>query len=340
MIEKNNFKDIINYALVIILFILAAMILYPLTSAIIYGILLAYICYPVHKITLKLVKNEFLSALFVCIGLLIILVTIIVILFGSLFNQVVDFYLLIQNLDTVNLIRKIMPSFISTSGISETVISSLSQHLSNFIATYLKSFTNVVSNLPETLLKAAVASFTFFFALKDGKRLIEYFKSFSPIKKETEDKILKQLKEITNSVLIGHILVGVIQGLFAGVGYFIFGVPNVILLTFLTSIAAVIPILGAWLIWVPVDVYLFASGNTVAGIGLLIYGTFVISLIDNVIRTLVISRRTKINTWAVLIGMLGGLLVFGFLGLIIGPLILSYVILVIEIYRNSTIEGN
>jgi len=339
MIDKHRSKDLINYALTIVLFILAAIIIYPIAYSIIYGILLAYIFYPLYKFLLKRIKSELVSAIFVCASLLIILIALVILFFGTLFNQVVDFYLLVQKLDTVDIIRKIVPSFISTSGISETMISSLSEHLTNLIAFYLKEITNMVSNLPNILFQTAVTIFTFFFALKDGNKAIEYFKSFSPLKKETEDRFLKQFKDITNSVLIGHVLVGIIQGLFSGLGYFVFGVPNAILLTFLTSIIAIIPILGAWLVWLPVVIYLFVSGDTNAAIGLLIYGTFFVSLIDNVIRTLIISKKTQINTGIILVGMLGGLLVFGFLGLIIGPLILAYILLILEIYRKHVTEG-
>jgi predicted PurR-regulated permease PerM len=338
--EKNKSRDLINYILAAIIFILAAAILYPIVYAIIYGLLFAYIFYPLHKFLIGKIKNEFLSAIFICMFLLIIMVVLVILFFGVIFNQVVDFYLIFQKIDTVDLIRKIVPSFISTSGISETVISSLSEHLTNFIAYYLKEFTNLVSNLPNMLLKIAVTIFTFFFALKDGKKAIDYFKSFSQVKKETEDKFLKQFRDITNSVLLGQVFVGIVQGLFAGIGYFMFGVSNALLLTLLTCILAIIPILGAWIIWIPVVIYLFASGNTSAGIGLLIYGTFVVSLVDNVLRTFIVSKKTQINTGVILIGMLGGLIVFGFLGLIIGPLILAYVLLILEVYRKHVIEGN
>ena len=124
MIDKHRSKDLINYALTIVLFILAAIIIYPIAYSIIYGILLAYIFYPLYKFLLKRIKSELVSAIFVCASLLIILIALVILFFGTLFNQVVDFYLLVQKLDTVDIIRKIVPSFISTSGISETMISS------------------------------------------------------------------------------------------------------------------------------------------------------------------------------------------------------------------------
>ncbi|MEK6860022.1 MAG: AI-2E family transporter [Nanoarchaeota archaeon] len=338
MPDKNNFKDIVNYILVAGLFILAAIIIYPIIYSIIYGVLLAYLFFPLYKWLSKRVKNEFLSALFVCIGLLIIIAAAVILLFGAVFNQAVNLYLFLQKLDLVAFIRGALPGFIVSSGISENIISAVNNQVSTLIANYLKTFTEMIANLPIIIINLAVVIFTFFFALKEGEKVIDYFKSMSPLKKETEEKFFKQFKDITSSVVIGQIFIGIIQGLIAGIGYFIFGVPNATLLTFITIIMALIPVIGAWIVWIPVDIYLFASGKTGAAIGLLIYGIAVVSWIDNVIRTIIVSRRTKINIWIVLIGMLGGLFVFGFLGLIIGPLILAYVLLVIEVYRKGTVN--
>ncbi|VVB78807.1 AI-2E family transporter [uncultured archaeon] len=340
MVDKHNFKDLINYVLIAGLFILAAVIIYPIIYSIIYGILLAYLFFPLHKWLKKRLKSDFLSALFVCIGLLIILTAAVILLFGAVFNQIVNFYLFLQKIDIVAIIRSALPNFISSSGVSENIISSISNQVSNMIAGYLKGFTGLIADLPSIIIQVAVVIFTFFFALKDGEKAIDYFKAVSPLKKETEERFFKQFKEITNSVLIGQIFVGIVQGITAGIGYFIFGVPNATLLTFVTIIMAIIPVIGAWIVWVPVDIYLFSTGRTGAGIGLLIYGGAIITWIDNVVRTIIVARNTKINLWVILIGMLGGLLVFGFLGLIIGPLILAYVLLVIEVYRKSTVNDD
>ncbi|MDP2925438.1 MAG: AI-2E family transporter [Nanoarchaeota archaeon] len=336
MKDKDSFKDFINYVLIIVLFILAGLVIYPVLYAIIYGILIAYIFFPVHKYLRKKMKSEFWSALIVCLGLIIIIIAAIILIFGLVFNQIVNLYLFLQKIDIVDILRKTLPTFLTSSGISENVIGSLNTYVSGLIANSLRTFTKIISDLPNIIIQLAVVIFTFFFALKDGEKTIEYFKSVSPVKKETEDKVFKQFKEVTNSVLIGQIFVGIIQGIVAGIGYFIFGVPNATLLTFITIVTAMIPVVGAWLVWVPVDIYLFASGNTAAGVGLLIYGVVLVSWIDNLVRTIIISRKTEINLWVVLIGMLGGLIFFGFIGFLIGPLILAYVLLVIEIYRKNT----
>jgi predicted PurR-regulated permease PerM len=336
MLNKDSFKDLINYILIIGLFVLAGIILYPISYSIIWGILFAYICYPVHKWISKKIKSNFLSALFVCIGFFLIIITMGGLILGAVFRQGVNFFLFMQKTDFVELIKQILPNFISSSPISENIISSINSYITNFIAIYINYFTQILSSLPSLIIKLAVVIFTFFFALKDGKEALEYLKTLSPFKKETEEKFFNKLKDVTSSVLIGQIIVGIIQGLMAGIGYYVFGVSNIALLTIATCITAIIPIFGAWLIWVPVDIYLFSTGNTTSAFGLLIYGLFFVSLIDNVLRSIIVSRRTKINTGIVTIGMLGGLFVFGVLGLLIGPLILAYVLLVTELYRKST----
>ncbi len=338
MVNKDTFKDMLNYVLVIGLFILAGVIIWPISFAIIYGILFAYVSFPIYKWLSKKIKNKFLSAIFVCIGFFLIIITIGIFIFGAVFKQAINFYIFLQKTDIVALIKSILPEFISSSSMSENIISSINTYISNFIANYLSSFTDFISNLPILFIQIAVTIFTYFFALKDGEEAIEYLKSLSPFKKETETKFFNKFKEVTNSVLVGYIIVGIIQGLLAGIGYYVFGVSNVAILTIATCLTAIIPIFGAWLIWVPVDIYLFSTGNTVGAFGLLIYGAFFVSLIDNILRSLIVSRRTKINTGIVTIGMLGGLLVFGFLGLIIGPLILAYVLLTIEVYRKNTFD--
>jgi predicted PurR-regulated permease PerM len=338
MPEKNNFKEITNYVLIAGLFILAAVVIYPIIYSIIYGILFAYIFYPLHRFLTRKIKNEFLSSLFICIGLILIIVGIFALTFGVIFRESINFFLFLQKADLAQIFRNILPAFISSSTVSDSVASSLNTYISGLIANYIHNFTAALSDLPSILIQLSVVIFTFFFGLKDGRKAIEYIKSLSLFKKETEEKFFKQFRDITSSVLIGHIVVGVIQGLMAGLGYFVFGVPNAILLTVITVIAAIIPVVGPWLVWVPVDIYLFGTGNTSAGLGLLIYGLVIISWIDNVIRSMIVSRKTQLNTGIVMIGMFGGLFAFGFIGLIIGPLILAYVLLVIEVLRKSTVS--
>ena len=337
MFNKIDFKNMISAILIIGLFILAIMIIRPVAMSILFGILLAYIFYPLYKYLLNKIKNENLSAFIICLGLIIIILIIVSFIFTSLVKQALSLYLSLQNTDLSTIITNISPKFLS-SELSETFAGSLSTFISNFLANALSKFTSFVLNLPIILLQLFIVVFIFFFSLRDGKKGVEYLKSLSHLGKETQEKFFKQFKGITNSVLIGQVIIGILQGLIAGIGYFIFKVPNAIILTILTMFVGIIPLIGPWLVWVPVDLYLFATGRTGAGIGLLIYGLIIVSWLDTLIRPLIVSRKTEINSAIVIIGMVGGLFVFGLLGLIIGPLVLAYILLIIELYRKRTLS--
>ena len=338
MIDKNNFKDLITYALIIGLFIAAFLIIKPVIMAIIYGILLAYITHPIHRLLVKKIKNESASAFIVCLGFFIIVIAMLVIIIGSLFGQAVDFYVSIKTTDIATSIANAIPKSFIPKEITASLVDNLRSSISNLILNFLGRFNTFITQIPILFLKLAVTIFVFFFALRDGTKAIEYLKSISPLKKETEEKFLKRFKDITNSVLLGQILVGIIQGSVAGIGFFIFGVHNALLLTLISIGFSIIPMIGPAVVWVPVLIYMLISGKTDTAFLFLIYNLFLTSLIDNLIRPFIVSKRTEINSAIILIGMIGGFLVFGIIGLIIGPLILSYVLLVLELYKKREYE--
>jgi len=336
--EKEGFKQLVNYALIIGLFIIAFFVIKPIIFAIIYGILLAYIFHPIYRLTLKGLRYKTLSALVVCVVTIAILLTLIYVLLSSLLSQIINFYLTLQTIDVKSILAQILPSIISNTEISAVLANSIDISISRMLANSATALGDFVFNLPTFILHLLIVLLVFFFGLRDGEKAFEYFQSLSHLKKETQQKFFTHFRNITRSVLIGEIIVGVVQGLVAGVGYFLFGAPNALLLTLLTMAVSIVPIVGPWLVWIPVDVYLFVNGNPNAGIGLLIYGLFLVNWIDAVIRPAIVSRNTELNTVIVLIGMIGGLQIFGILGLIIGPLTLAYVLLVAELYRKNLNE--
>ena len=338
MADKNNFKDLVTYALVIGLFIVAFLIIKPIIMAIIYGILLAYITHPVYRFLVKKIKNESVSAFIVCLGFFIVIIVLLAIIIGSLFGQAVNFYVSMKSTDIATSIANSIPkSFIPTE-VTTSLVDNLRSSISNLILNFLGTFNTFITELPILFLKLAVTIFVFFFALRDGTKAIEYLKSISPLKKETEEKFLKRFKDITNSVLLGQILVGIIQGSVAGIGFFIFGIHDALLLTLVSIGFSIIPMIGPAVVWIPVLIYMLVSGKTDSAFLFLIYNLFLTSLIDNLVRPFIVSKKAEVNSAIIVIGMIGGFLVFGVIGLIIGPLILAYILLVLEIYKKRSNE--
>jgi len=333
MLKGDNVRDILNYLLVIGIFILAFIVIRPIFFAMIYGMLFAYILYPIYKFVHRRVGNENLAALIVCLTIFIGVTIIFGILLGTMFNQLFNIYFAAQKINLTKIFETMLPL---SQDISANLANSIEVSFSNLLTSYASKIGDVIFNLPNLMLQLLVVFLILFYALRDGEKAFRYFKGLSPMKRDVQARFFQHFKDITNSVLIGQIVVGIIQGIVAGIGYFIFGVPNALLLTALTMIIGVVPIIGPWLVWIPIDIYLFTIDRTWAGLGLFLYGLILINWIDTIIRPIIVSRRTQINPAIILIGMIGGLYVFGLLGLIVGPLILAYVILILELYRKQS----
>ena len=132
-------------------------------------------------------------------------------------------------------------------------IQSFVSKTANSLMNYLS---NVILNFATYYFKIIVILFTFFFFLRDREEIVNYIQSLLPFSKEVEKRLFKSSKDLTISILYGQVLLGIIEGIIAGIGFFIFGVPNALLLTILAAIAGIFPIIGTAIVWVPVAIYL------------------------------------------------------------------------------------
>ena len=123
-----------------------------------------------------------------------------------------------------------------------------------------------------------------------------------------------------------------------GLGLWVFGVPKALTLTIMGTFASMLPMIGPWFIWIPVTIGMLLAGKVGAAIFFAVYCLFFVSTIDNILRPYIVSRKTGVSSVVVLVGMIGGLFVFNILGLILGPLILSYLILFLKAYKDGTLS--
>jgi len=337
MPENNQINRVIVIILIAILFILGILIIKSIISAILFGLIGAYIFSPVYEKVNKFLKLKNLSA--IIITLLAILIILLPIFFALpvIIRQIFDMYTLMQNTNVQQILSKFLSSTIAPD-IAQKVSLSLNGFIIKIVNTTANQFADIFSNIPSLLLNLALMIFVFFYAIRDKEKFEEYIRSLVPFSPQSQKELAQKYKDMTSAVIYGHIVVGIVQGLVTGIGLLIFGVPNVLTLTLIAILLSIMPIIGAWLVWLPVSLVLIASGNTFSGIGLLIYGLIVISWIDNIIRPWFVSWKTNINSALVLVGMIGGFLEFGILGLVVGPLIISYLLLIFEMYKNKKFD--
>ena len=332
---EKDIKKISIIAIVAILIILAIIVIKPFLISIIGGLLLAYVSMPVYKKINLIVKNKsaasFLLVMLIVAGILAIL------WFATpvLIKQSFEFLIEIQKVDMQSIVTKLFPTA------SESFITQMTVTLNNVVSKAFSSGTNYLgeflSNLPKILLDLFILGFIFFFAMRDSDKIISFAKGISPLTEAKEKIVIKHFKDMTGAIIYGWVIVGIVQGTLAGIGFFLFGIKNALVLTFLAIFMSIIPFLGPAFVWVPISIFLLIQGDTPVFIGFILYNLLIVSLADNILRSYIISRRTDISPAIILIGMLGGIFVFGVVGLIIGPLVLAYLLTLLESFKDKSI---
>ncbi|OHA93772.1 MAG: hypothetical protein A3E02_00685 [Candidatus Zambryskibacteria bacterium RIFCSPHIGHO2_12_FULL_38_34] len=165
-----------------------------------------------------------------------------------------------------------------------------------------------------------------------GDKIKEGLIAWSPLPDKYDEEFIQTLKSSINAVLHGRILVSITQGVFLGIGLAIFGVGSPVLWGFMGGIASLVPILGASIITIPAVIFLLLSHNVGAGIGLLLWGAIVVGLIDNVISVIFLKNKIMVHPLIILFSIFGGVEMFGVIGFLIGPVVVSAFIALMKIY--------
>lgn len=327
-------KKIMTAAILIVLLVLSFFLLKPIIMAMIIGMLLAFIFTPIYDFAFKYIKRKNITTFLMCLLLIVIIVIPLWYIAPIAINQSIKFYMNSQDLDFVTPLKTFLPSLFQSEQFSNEIGQAIHSFVTKTTSSLMNSMSDMILNFATLFLQLLVVFFTFFFVLRDKESLIEYIQSLLPFSKEVEKRLFKSSKDLTVSILYGQVLLGIVQGIIAGIGFFIFGVPSAILLTILAALAGIFPIVGTALVWIPVAIYLFIAGNTISALGVVMFG-LISSVVEGLVKPVFISRRAKMNTALVLFGMVGGMLLFGILGVILGPLILAYLFIIIEAYRSK-----
>ena len=190
-------------------------------------------------------------------------------------------------------------------------------------------------NILESVVSAALMLLALFFFFRDGDRMSEVIRDLLPMDAEHKHVVFARVYDTLTAVVQSMVVNAVAQGVLGGLGYWaIGGLPFSIFLGFLTAIASFLPPFGGAFVWVPAAIYLLVTGSIVRGVILALWGTLVISMVDNIIRPLFIGGRARLPTFLLLFAILGGMSVYGFLGIFLAPVILAALLSFIDIYRE------
>lgn len=210
----------------------------------------------------------------------------------------------------------------------------IGQYAKQGLEIVLQNLGVVFSSFAKILLNAFVFLTAFYFFLKDGGKLKKYFVDLSPLNDTDDEFIVSRLKSAVSAAMKGNLAIGLIQGALTGIGFAIFGVPNPVLWGGVAVIAAFLPGIGTALVITPAIIFLFLTGNTFGGIGLLVWGMVAVGLVDHILGPRLVGRGMQLHPLAVFVAVLGGMALFGPLGFLLGPLVMSICMALIEIYTS------
>ncbi|HUR66266.1 MAG TPA: AI-2E family transporter [Chitinophagaceae bacterium] len=214
---------------------------------------------------------------------------------------------------------------------SDEALSGALDKVTAFLPSLLNSTANLITNLILML-------FFLYFMLYHSRDMEKTLYRIIPLKDANTNMLASETKKIVRANALGIPLISIIQGLTATLGYFIFGVKEWGLWGFLTGVFAFFPIVGTMIVWVPLVIYMFTSGTTGMAIGLLLYSVIVTGNVDYIARITIMRRLGNVHPVITVLGVIVGLGMFGFIGLVFGPLLVSYIIVLFKIYMNEFVE--
>jgi predicted PurR-regulated permease PerM len=234
--------------------------------------------------------------------------------------------------NNVKLAVKEVQENIGVTIITENSLNESFQKLANALPFLLNNTVNLLTNL-------IILLFFLYYLLYHGKEVEKKLLQFIPLRENNITKLASETKRLIKASTLGIPLISIIQGITATIGYYLFQVSDYMVWGFLTGVFAFFPVVGTMIIWVPLVIYMYSSGHSWNATGLLFYSLVVTGNVDYLSRITIMRKMGDVHPVITVLGVLIGLGLFGFIGLIFGPLLVSYIILLFKIYRSEFTEG-
>lgn len=316
-------------------------------SAIVLALLIGSVFYPLYDRIKKAFRNrESLAALCVTLLLLAILVVPVGWFVGTLSNEAFEFYKRSSSEVSVKRIQDIIEhdpvwaerfkKIGKMTGVTITpdTVKELADTIGKEVGLFLYSqIRSMASNMLSFLIHFFLMMMTIFYLFKDGGRLKAYLIELMPVPRKQLEKVADKFQEMGRALIVGNGLSGIIQGIFGGFGFYFFGLGSPFLWGTVITFMAFLPIVGATAVFIPATVILLLQGNTGLALGYLIYNVTYSSIMEYLVKPRMIGQGMQMNALLVFIGILGGMKLFGILGIIYGPLIITTFLTLAEIYR-------
>ncbi|GAB7091850.1 AI-2E family transporter [Halorubrum luteum] len=321
--------------------LLTLFIVLPFIEYVIAAVILAYVLYPVHARLERRLETvhryvngtvaSMVSAIFLIITSIVAVIVPLAYIAIVFVEDLVDIAEGETGLDVVAIETRIAELTGEEFDI-ETGIATAGDAL---VDTLFGGVGGIVSGALQASLGLALTLFVVYYTLIEGPEFVAWLRSIIPLPAAVTDELFEKIDSTTWGVVIGHISVALLQAVVAGVGLWAAGIPNVVFWTFVMAVLALLPLIGAFLVWGPAAAYLVVVDQTTAGVLLAVYGVLVVSMVDNYARPIVIDKQAHLNPGIILVGVFGGIYSIGFTGLFVGPIVIGVLAATLETFRED-----
>ena len=317
--------------------ILAAFLIFTYLQYVLFAMVLAYILAPAQE---KLEQR--VSSMTAAIALVIASILVIFIPLAYILAIAVQQGLqLITTLQEGDFSPEMVQDRLETFGLVvdfELLYATYQEPIADGLQSVAVTTLTAVRGLPDVLIGLTITLFVLFALLREGERLLTWVRSVVPVDDQVQRDLFEELDNLMWASVVGNVAVAAIQAILLGVGLAVVGMPGVVFLIVATFILSLLPLVGAFGVWVPVSGYLFAIGRPVAGGLFVLYGLLV-SVSDVYLRPALIGRSGTINVAIIVLGIFGGVVLFGAIGLFIGPVILGGAKVVLDLFARERADS-
>ncbi len=230
-------------------------------------------------------------------------------------------------------VRERLPD--SVVAATDALVQGLRGRLASFAGNAFQAASNVASNVASFFFGLFVFLFTLYYLLRDGDRILQVTADLLPLSRAHENTIFTKLSEAVNGVVKGSLLVALSQGVLATIGFWIFGLPQPLLWGTFATVASLLPTIGTAIATVPAALYLLASGGVLPAAGLAAWSLILVGNVDNLLRPQLVGSKANLHPLWVLLSVIGGIEVFGFMGFLLGPIFAALFVTLVDIYRTD-----
>lgn len=334
--NSERFENQFFFGLLIGALVLVLLILLPVLNAVVLGVTFAILFHPVYAKLLKIIPHWDGASALITVLLAIVVILAPLIFFGfRIFEEVRGLYV---NLTLGNSTPFLELVHFQFQKLAPMLNINISEYAKQILSLLLDNFASLLSKLVSVFFTLFLALFTMYYLLKEGEKIKNAVIRISPLSHAHTSDIISKLHTMENSTIRGTLVVAAAQGILVGVGFFIFGLPSPMLWGMIAIVAALVPILGVSLIVIPGALLLALAGNIIGAIGFVIWGILLGVLGDNFLKPKLIGRGTNAPPLLILFSVIGGLTLFGPMGFLLGPLVLGFLLALLEMYPTIILE--